>query len=130
MKIERKKLEKRYDMKSASVEDVSLKEHYDIRVIDQEGERCIEVKGYGPLWLTAGVTPSEYTFAMENKDRYWLYIVANLKKKKHVILKIFKLFCEGESKIYAVIGETEEDITNDIRIHIVSKERRFLSVVG
>lgn len=58
-------------------EDVSSREHYDIRSIDpRTGEvRYIEVKGKSGLNLEVELTETEFEFAREKGDRYWLYIV-------------------------------------------------------
>ncbi|MEM4722905.1 MAG: DUF3883 domain-containing protein [Desulfurococcaceae archaeon] len=58
-------------------EDVSKREHYDIKSIDPEtGEiRYIEVKGHWDLNITAELTEEEYNFGKSIGDKYWLYIV-------------------------------------------------------
>ncbi len=65
MELERKRLEQEYGLNGDwKVEDVSLREHYDIKVTEPENERYIEVKGgHKPLILTAEITSAEYEFA-------------------------------------------------------------------
>lgn len=131
MELERKRLEKKYGPGGGwEVKDVSLKEHYDIKVVEPEGERYIEVKGHKPLLLTAEVTSAEYEFATDSKnvDKYWIYIVANLGKKKPVILKVFRPF-ERDARVYAVLEDGKEvEITGKVSINIKNKIRKVLSV--
>jgi len=130
--LERRRLEQKYGPNGNwEIKDVSLKAHYDIKVIEPGGkERYIEVKGHKPLILTAEVTPAEYAFATarENVDKYWLYIVANLGGDKPVILKVFRPFSVGR-RIYAVLDNGEEiDITGKIQVFIKDKTRKILSM--
>nr|WP_240913682.1 helicase-related protein [Thermococcus sp. JdF3] len=131
MELERKRLEQEYGPGGGwEVKDVSLKAHYDIRVVEPEGEKYIEVKGHKPLLLTAEVTPAEYKFATdsENVDKYWIYIVANLGKKKPAILKVFRPF-ERDAKVYAVLEDGKEvEITGKVSINIENKIRKILLV--
>lgn len=78
--VERKAMEvvMRYEQQQGRIpEDVSDREHYDIRSYDpRTGEiRYIEVKGRWPLDLTVELTEAEYRFGEEHRDSYWLYIV-------------------------------------------------------
>ena len=131
MELERERLERKYGPNSNwKVEDVSLKEHYDIKVIEPEGEKYIEVKGHKPLLLTAEITPAEYKFATdsENVDKYWIYIVANLGKKKPVILKIFRPF-DPNRKVYAVLEDGKEvEITGKVSIDVKTKTRVVMAL--
>ena len=131
MGLERKRLERKYGPGGGwEVKDVSLKEHYDIEVVEPGGKKYIEVKGHKPLLLTAEVTPAEYKFATDSKnvDKYWIYIVANLGKKKPVILKIFRPF-DPNRRIYAVLEDGKEvDITGKVSINIENKIRKVLLV--
>ncbi len=129
--LERKRLEKKYGPNiDWKVEDVSLREHYDIRIVEPEGERYIEVKGHKPLLLMAEVTPAEYKFATDprNVDKYWLYIVANLGMNRPVILKVFRPF-SFDTRIYAVTKDGREvEVTDKLRIDIRNKTRRVLTL--
>jgi len=67
-----------YERKSGRIpEDVSSKEHYDIKSTDPvSGEvRLIEVKGRRGEDIAVELTEQEYMVGKENGDRYWLYIV-------------------------------------------------------
>ncbi|HIH73329.1 MAG TPA: DUF3883 domain-containing protein [Thermococcaceae archaeon] len=131
MQLEKARLEAKYGSNGNwSVEDVSLKEHYDIKVVEPEGERYIEVKGHKPLLLTAELTQAEYGFATapENADKYWIYIVSNLGKRKPVILKIHKPF-GIDTRIYAVTWNgVEIDVTGRLTVDIKQKTRRVISL--
>ncbi|ASI99611.1 hypothetical protein A3L02_08595 [Thermococcus celer Vu 13 = JCM 8558] len=129
MELERRRLEQEYGLNGDwKVEDVSLREHYDIKVTEPENERYIEVKGHKPLILTAEITSAEYEFARAHRDRYWLYIVANLGKNRPVILKVFRPF-EDKRKIYAVLEDGREvDVTTEVTVHTREKTRRVISL--
>ena len=128
MELEKQRLEKKYGQSGWRIEDVSLHEHYDIRVVEPSIERYIEVKGHKPLFLSAEITPAEYEFARKHKDRYWIYLVANLGKKKPVILKIFRPF-ESDSQVFAVLENGEEiEITENVQLTINEKTRRVLTL--
>lgn len=62
--------------------DVSSSHHYDIESVDASGEvRHIEVKGHKGLRnLYAELTEKEFEEAQKLGDKYWLYIVANLRE--------------------------------------------------
>ncbi|WP_367883178.1 DUF3883 domain-containing protein [Thermococcus peptonophilus] len=129
IELEKRRLENQYGPDGEwKVEDVSLHEHYDIRVVEPSGEKYIEVKGHKPLLLNAEITPAEYEFAVRHKDQYWIYIVANLGGKKPVILKIFRPF-ESDTQIYAVIDGKDVDITGTVGIDVKTKVRRVLKVI-
>ncbi|MDV3104680.1 helicase-related protein [Thermococcus waiotapuensis] len=129
LELERKRLERKYGSGGDwKVEDVSLKEHYDVRVVEPEGEKFIEVKGHKSLLLTAEVTSAEYEFAKSHRDRYWIYIVANLGKNRPVILKVFHPF-ERDAKVYAVLEDGEEvEITGKVSVGVRDRVRKVLSV--
>ena len=128
MELEKQRLEKKYGQSGWRIEDVSLHEHYDIRVVEPSIERYIEVKGHKPLFLSAEITPAEYEFARRHKDRYWIYLVTNLGKKKPVILKIFRPF-ESDPQVFAVLENGEEiDITENVQLTINEKTRRVLTL--
>ena len=61
-------------------EDVSGREHYDIKSIDPKtGEaRLIEVKGHGGLEVYGELSDEEARVANEKGERYWLYIVYDI----------------------------------------------------
>ena len=131
MELERERLERKYGPNSNwKVEDVSLREHYDIRISEPGQEKYIEVKGHKPLLLTAEITPAEYKFATdsENVDKYCIYIVANLGKKKPVILKIFRPF-DPNRKVYAVLEDGKEvEITGKVSIDVKTKTRVVMAL--
>jgi len=56
---------------------------YDIESIDPNtGEiRIIEVKGHSSTQVHAELTENEYKVAEREKDRYWLYIVYDIKTR-------------------------------------------------
>ncbi|MEM3806086.1 MAG: DUF3883 domain-containing protein [Desulfurococcus sp.] len=58
-------------------EDVSKKEHYDIRSVDpRTGEiRFIEVKGRSPIDVAVELTETEYEYGKRIGNNYWLYVV-------------------------------------------------------
>ncbi|MEM4846886.1 MAG: DUF3883 domain-containing protein [Thermosphaera sp.] len=58
-------------------EDVSKKEHYDIRSVDPKtGEiRFIEVKGRWPMDIAVELTETEFEFGKRIGNNYWLYVV-------------------------------------------------------
>jgi len=58
-------------------EDVSKREHYDIRSVDpRSGQvRFIEVKGRWPIEITVELTEQEYEYAKKLGNNYWLYVV-------------------------------------------------------
>ncbi|MEM4601999.1 MAG: DUF3883 domain-containing protein, partial [Desulfurococcaceae archaeon] len=58
-------------------EDVSKKEHYDIRSVDpRTGEiRFIEVKGRWPIDVAVELTETEYEYGKRIGNNYWLYVV-------------------------------------------------------
>ncbi|ALU12186.1 hypothetical protein EYM_01195 [Ignicoccus islandicus DSM 13165] len=67
--------------------DVSRYEHYDIYSIDPRTgeERYIEVKGRQGTSMYVELTKKEMGFALKNRDKYWLYIVINVKKNPLLI---------------------------------------------
>jgi len=71
-------------------EDVSKREHYDIRSVDPKtGEiRFIEVKGRWTLDIAAELTEEEYNFGRSVSDNYWLYIVYGLSTSNPRLLAI------------------------------------------
>lgn len=71
-------------------EDVHMHEHYDIRSVNKAtGEvRFIEVKGKSGFDLEVELTETEFQFAKENSDRYWLYIVYGIGTGKPRLLAI------------------------------------------
>ncbi|MBC7123485.1 MAG: DUF3883 domain-containing protein, partial [Pseudothermotoga sp.] len=130
MSIERKRLVEKYgESADWKVEDVSLKEHYDIKVSEPEGEKYIEVKGHKPLWLSAELTEAEAGFARKNQDRYWIYIVSNLGGREPIIFKIFSPFDEEKRKIYLVQKDKDIDISKILEPTTKIKHRHVLSLV-
>lgn len=128
MDIERKRLVEKYGGTADwKVEDVSLKEHYDVKVSEPEGEKYIEVKGHKPLWLFAELTEAELRFAKDNQDKYWIYIVSNFGGEKPVILKIFNPFDDDRRKIYVVRGNEDIDVTEKLELTLEKKKRYIIS---
>ncbi|MFA4700290.1 helicase-related protein [Pyrococcus kukulkanii] len=125
MELESRRLREEYGDTGWEVKDVSLHEHYDILVKTQEGEKYIEVKGHLPLFLHAELTEAEINFAKENKDKYWIYIVANIKKRP-IIVKVFRPF--DNPRIFLVNENEDVDITEYIKVNIRHKERAILSL--
>ena len=70
-----------------SPEDVSRYEHYDIRSVDPKtGEvRYIEVKGRADADLRIELTEAEFEVAKRLRDKYWLYIVYNIKQSPQLL---------------------------------------------
>lgn len=69
-------------------EDVSRREHYDIRSVSPDGTvRYIEVKGHTGMKVFAELTEEEFRTAKELKESYWLYIVYNLERDAYGINK-------------------------------------------
>ncbi|WP_052885587.1 protein NO VEIN domain-containing protein [Thermofilum adornatum] len=70
--------------------DVHEREHYDILSQDPvSGEvRYIEVKGHAGPSLMIELTEDEYRFASQNRDRYWIYIVRNIKLGRPELIPI------------------------------------------
>ena len=112
------------------VEDVSLERHYDILVKTGDEEKYIEVKGHKPFILRAELTEAEYRFAIkpENKEKYWIYIVANIGMNKPIIVKIHCPFDEKCSEIWVVNGDKDINITEYSKLSIKSSIRKVLSV--
>jgi len=69
-------------------EDVSSREHYDIRSVDPETgeERFIEVKGRAFNTAEVILTQKEYEFAKKNLDKYWLYVVMDVYKDPKILI--------------------------------------------
>ncbi|WP_167916062.1 SNF2-related protein [Thermococcus sp. LS2] len=134
MKLEEKRLAEKYGWDGRgstwNVEDVSLREHYDIKVVEGKDERYIEVKGHLPLLLTAEITEAERDFAEKHEDNYWIYIVANLGagEGNEVVFKIFKPFNEKERRVFLVRDEKDVDVTDTVNVTITTKRRSLISV--
>ncbi|CAB49794.1 helicase-related protein [Pyrococcus abyssi] len=125
IELEKEKLRKEYGEEGWEVKDVSLHEHYDILVRHPDGEKYIEVKGHLPLLLQAELTEAEAKFAKENEDKYWLYIVTNIRKRP-IILKVFKPL--SNPRIFLVTGKGELEITGQIKVKIKERKRTLLSI--
>ncbi|MCD6143897.1 helicase-related protein, partial [Thermococcus sp.] len=127
MGMERKRLARKYGYEEKGrkwkVEDVSLKEHYDVRVVENGEERYIEVKGHMALLPVAELTSAERAFAERNKDKYWIYIVCNLRAGVPVIFKVFRPFNEAKRRIFLVKDGVDIDITDKVNINITTKDR-------
>ncbi|AAL80688.1 ATP-dependent helicase [Pyrococcus furiosus DSM 3638] len=107
-----------------NVEDVSLREHYDIRAFTDGEEKYIEVKGHYPMLLLAELTEKEFEFAQKNEDKYWIYIVSNIAKDP-VIVKIYKPFSQ-DRRVFVV--KNGEDVEVNINIEIKKKDRHLLKL--
>ena len=138
MKLERERLIEKYGPESEgelwNVEDVSLFSHYDIKVEDMEErtQKFIEVKGHLPFILLAELTTKEKEFAESHPDEYWVYIVANLKKKP-ILLKIHRPF-SSNYRVYATVFDEnrsvvkEVDITKKVNLETIVRERSLIKV--
>ncbi len=130
--MERERLARKYGLnlegKNWKVEDVSLKRHYDVKVTEDGNEKYIEVKGHMPLLPIAELTEAERAFAENNSDRYWIYIVCNLKAGIPVIFKIFRPFEERRRRIFLVKDGIDVDVTDRVNISIITKGRYVLGV--
>ncbi len=138
MKIEREYLLQKYGEDNEGelwkVEDVSLHSHYDVEVQDLgEGiTKFIEVKGHLPLIFHAELTTMEREFAETHPDEYWVYIVANLRKRP-LMLKIHRPFSQ-RYRAYLVIFDAsgmvkrELDVTNKLELETIIKERSLIRV--
>ena len=61
--------------------DVSLDHHYDLESRCPDGDiRYIEVKGHKGFKIYAELTEKEFEAAEKLRDKYWLYIVVNLRE--------------------------------------------------
>ena len=138
MKLERKKLIEKYGLESEgelwNVENVSLFSHYDIKVEDiEDGTRkFIEVKGHLPFILSAELTTKEVEFANNHPEEYWVYIVANMKKRP-LILKIYRPFLEDYQVYLVTLDENlnpieETDITDKVEVKTIVKARSLIQV--
>ena len=130
--MERGRLARKYGLdmegKKWKVEDVSLHEHYDVKVTEDGSEKYIEVKGHMPLLPIAELTEAEKAFAENNRDRYWIYIVCNLRAGVPVIFKIFRPFNEEERRIFLVKDGVDIDVTGKVDINITTKGRYVLGI--
>lgn len=84
-------------------------EHYDIFSYDPSTgeERYIEVKGHAGVSIYAELTPSEYQFGKEKKEKYWLYIVFNLTTAGDVTSARWLRFKDATNTMkVSVTGET------------------------
>lgn len=88
-------------------EDVSKKEHYDIRSFDPKtGEvRYIEVKGRWPLDISVELTKAEYEFGEEHGENYWLYIVYGFKTGSPRLLAMRNPVRKGLWRMIRVVRE-------------------------
>jgi len=107
-----------------NVEDVSLREHYDIRAFKDGEEKYIEVKGHYPMLFLAELTEKEYKFALKNEDKYWIYIVSNIAREP-VIVKIYKPFSQ-DRKVFIV--KNGEDVEVKVDIEVNKKARHVLKL--
>ena len=67
-------------------------EGYDIKSYDKDGKlvRYIEVKSLSGDWDAAGVkmTHSQFDHALDNEERYWLYVVERAEREDYRIHRI------------------------------------------
>ncbi|AEC52118.1 putative deah atp-dependent helicase [Pyrococcus sp. NA2] len=127
IEIEKKRMREKYGDVGWEVRDVSLHEHYDVLVRTPEGEKYIEVKGHLPFLLQAELTEAEVRFAREHEENYWLYIVANLRKRP-VILKIFKPF--SNPRVLLVKDGEDVDVTKLVKANVREKGRFLFSLTS
>ncbi|EHR78049.1 hypothetical protein OCC_04300 [Thermococcus litoralis DSM 5473] len=135
MNLEAERLARKFGADSRGklwdVEDVSLREHYDVYVWWTENgvrkEKYIEVKGHGPLILFAELTEKEKEFAEQHKEDYVLYLVANIKTKP-VILRIHNLFDGAERRVFLLKDGLEVDITTRVDFKVDEKRRYVIGV--
>ena len=74
--------------------DVSSNHHYDLESQSADGEiRYIEVKGHKDFTIYAELTEKEFEEAQRLRNKYWLYIVVNLRETPRGI-------DDSEAKIY------------------------------
>ncbi|ACX73144.1 helicase domain protein [Methanocaldococcus vulcanius M7] len=132
MNIEEKRLANKYGYenkgKTWDVLDVSLHEHYDIKVIENGKEKYIEVKGHKGLLPIAELTEAEYKFAMENEDKYYLYIVCNLGKdeKNAILFEIYKPLNKEDRKIYLIKNGEKIDVSRYYNNMNIAEKKRYL----
>jgi len=132
MNIEEKRLASKYGYENKGkvwdVLDVSLHEHYDIKVIENGKEKYIEVKGHNGLLPIAELTEAEYKFAMENEDKYYLYIVCNLGKdeKNAIVFEIYKPLNKEHRKIYLIKNGKRMDVSKYYNNINITEKKRYL----
>ncbi|EHP88301.1 DUF3883 domain-containing protein [Methanotorris formicicus] len=132
MNLEEKRLASKYGYENRGkvwdVLDVSLHEHYDIKVIENGEEKYIEVKGHKGLLPIAELTEAEYKFAMENEDKYYLYVVCNLVKddKNAIIFEIHKLPNKEHIKIYLIKNGEKIDVSKYYNNINITEKKRYL----
>jgi len=135
MKLEEKRLATKYGYETKGkiwdVLDVSLKEHYDIKVVENGEEKYIEVKGHKGFLPIAELTEAEYKFAIENRDKYYLYIVCNIGEdgKNATIFEIHNPLDNEDRKVYLIRDGKKIDISKHYKnINIVERKRYLLKL--
>ena len=111
--------------------DVSLKEHYDIKVVENGEEKYIEVKGHKGFLPIAELTEAEYKFAIENRDKYYLYIVCNIGEdgKNATIFEIHNPLDNEDRKVYLIRDGKKIDISKHYKnINIIERKRYLLKL--
>jgi hypothetical protein len=90
--------------------DVSEYEHYDIKSHDPKTReiRYIEVKGHEGHSIMAELPEDEYKEAAEKKEKYWLYIVYNIKQENPEILAV-------------------RDPLNNMKVKVITERRYMLT---
>jgi hypothetical protein len=132
MNLEEKRLASKYGYENKgkiwNVLNVSLHEHYDINIIENESEKYIEVKGHKGLLPIAELTEAEYKFAMENEDKYCLYIVCNLGKdeKNAIVFEIHKPLNKEHRRIYLIKNEEKIDVSKYYKNVKITEKKRYL----
>ena len=138
MESERRELIQKYGSEVEGdvwkVEDVSLFSHYDILVQDlkEATNKFIEVKGHLPFILHAELTTAEREFAEKHPDEYWVYIVANLRKRP-LMLKVHRPFSR-KYRVYATVFDEngnvvkEVDVTKKVNLETIVRERSLIKV--
>ncbi|ENN95798.1 helicase domain-containing protein [Methanocaldococcus villosus KIN24-T80] len=132
MNLEEKRLASKYGYENKGkvwdVLDVSLHEHYDIKVIENGDEKYIEVKGHKGLLPIAELTEAEYRFAMENEDKYYLYIVCNLGKdeKNLIVFEIHKPLNKEHRRIYLIKNGEKIDVSKYYNNINITEKKRYL----
>jgi superfamily II DNA or RNA helicase len=135
MKLEEKRLATKYGYETKGkiwdVLDVSLKEHYDIKVVENGEEKYIEVKGHKGFLPIAELTEAEYKFAIENRDKYYLYIVCNIGEdgKNATIFEIHNPLDNEDRKVYLIRDGKKIDISKHYKnINIIERKRYLLKL--
>ncbi|XRO75088.1 helicase-related protein [Methanocaldococcus sp. 28A] len=136
MNLEEQRLASKYGYENKGkiwdVLDVSLHEHYDIKVIENGEEKYIEVKGHKGLLPIAELTEAEYRFAMENKDKYYLYIVCNIGEdgKNAIIFEIHNPLDNENRKVYLIRDGEKIDISKHYKNTNIVERKRYLLKLG